>query len=107
MENVIETSKNSLVQSEIIVEMQCIDEKRTVCVKKRIDTSVLSKNPKLKTSKHASDEHGFGIPTIREIAEKYDGTADFYEDSGWFIAQIMLYIGCIVYHIPQAVNFAL
>lgn len=91
LDNAIEASRNSIVHPEMIVEMRCTDDKLTVCVKNRIDTSVLSKNPKLKTSKHDSDEHGFGIPTIREIAEKYDGTADFYEDNGWFIAQIVLY----------------
>lgn len=91
LDNAIEASKNSLVQPEIIVEMRSTDDKLTVCVKNRIDTSVLSKNPKLKTSKNDPNEHGFGITTIREIAEKYDGTADFYEDNGYFIAQIVLY----------------
>ena len=91
LDNAIEASKDSIVQPEMIVEMRSADDKLTVCVKNRIDASVLTKNPKLKTSKQDSNAHGFGIPTIREIAEKYDGTADFYEDNGFFIAQVVLY----------------
>ena len=71
--------------------MQCADEQLLIRVKNRIDTSVLTKNPKLQTSKGIKHEHGFGIQSVREIADRYDGTADFYEDGGYFIADVSLH----------------
>lgn len=91
LDNAIEASQKNLSQSEIILEMRSEGDQLNITVKNRIDTSVLTKNPKLKTSKLLSAEHGFGIQSIREIAERYDGTADFYEDGVYFIANILLY----------------
>lgn len=91
LDNAIEASQKNISQSEIILEIQNENEQLHITVKNRIDTSILTKNPKLKTSKPLSAEHGFGIKSIREIAERYDGTADFYEDGVYFIANILLY----------------
>ena len=91
LDNAIEASLKNLTQPEIILEMRCENEQLIICVKNRIDTSVLAKNPKLKTSKDKHDAHGFGVRSIREIAERYDGTVDFYEDNSYFIARISLH----------------
>ena len=91
LDNAIEASLKNLAQSEIILEMQCEDEQLLIRVKNRVDTSVLMKNPKLRTSKGMKQEHGFGIQSIREIAERYDGTVDFYEDGSYFITDICLH----------------
>lgn len=97
LDNAIEASQKNISQSEIILEIQNENEQLHITVKNRIDTSILTKNPKLKTSKPLSAEHGFGIKSIREIAERYDGTADFYEDGVYFIANILLYTK----HVPE------
>lgn len=91
LDNAIEASLKNLTQSEIILEMRCEDEQLLIRVKNRIDTSVLTKNPQLRTSKGVKHEHGFGIQSVREIADRYDGTVDFYEDSGYFIADVSLH----------------
>lgn len=97
LDNAIEASQKNISQSEVILEIQNENEQLHITVKNRIDTSILTKNPKLKTSKPLSAEHGFGIKSIREIAERYDGTADFYEDGVYFIANILLYTK----HVPE------
>ena len=58
----------------------------SIVVKNRISESVMEKNPELNTTKEDSDEHGKGVPQIRDIAEKYEGMSDFYEEDGYFIS---------------------
>ena len=50
-----------------------------IYVSNTIEKSVLSENHSLKTSKSRLQGHGYGIKTIKQIAEKYNGSADFYE----------------------------
>lgn len=53
---------------------------------------VLSANPNLLSTKNNPAAHGFGIPIIRRIAEKYDGIVTFHAEDGWFTADAMLYL---------------
>lgn len=53
---------------------------------------VLSANPNLFSTKNNPTAHGFGIPIIRRIAEKYDGIVTFHAEDGWFTADAMLYL---------------
>lgn len=52
--------------------------------------NVLEDNPDLKTTKSNPSYHGYGISLIRQIAEKYDGAADFSATKGSFICRVML-----------------
>lgn len=47
-------------------------------------------NSALKTSKPNKMEHGFGIKTIKRIAKKYQGFADFYTEDTLFCCNITL-----------------
>ncbi len=62
----------------------------SIVVKNRISESVLEDNPELTTTKEDSDEHGKGVPQIRDIAEKYEGMYDFYEEDGYFISCVFI-----------------
>lgn len=62
-----------------------------ILVKNSIPFSVLKNNPDLKSTKPDSEEHGFGVKTIRSIAEKYKGKTDFYEDGLTFICCVELH----------------
>ena len=53
---------------------------------------VLTSNPDLTTTKPNASGHGFGIPIIRRITEKYDGIVTFHMDDGWFTVDAMLYM---------------
>lgn len=44
----------------------------------------------LNTSKTNKAEHGFGVKTIRKIAKKYQGSADFYTEGELFCCNVML-----------------
>lgn len=61
-------------------------------VKNSIYTSVLLSNPSLQTSKHNKSEHGYGIKILHEIADKYKGSCNFFEDDDQFCCCIKLKI---------------
>lgn len=61
-----------------------------ILIKNTIDSSVLKKNPKLKTSKTDSKNHGIGIMSVRNIVQKYNGMIDFYEEGNRFFCSVML-----------------
>lgn len=59
-----------------------------ITVKNKIIKSVLDGNSNLFTKKEDKTEHGFGIKSIKNIAKKYDGSAEFSERNGCFIAEV-------------------
>lgn len=61
-----------------------------IAVKNNIPVSVLADNPNLETDKDDKSEHGYGIRSIKDIAKKYDGSVEFMEESGNFIAEVWL-----------------
>lgn len=61
-------------------------------IKNTIKESVLKNNEELKSDKKDRDEHGYGMKTIKEIVEKYEGLMDIWEEGGKFCIGIVLYI---------------
>lgn len=59
-------------------------------IKNSIPISVIESNPELRTTKEKKNEHGYGIKIIKEIAEKYNGRCDFYEQGNTFCLHIIL-----------------
>ena len=55
-----------------------------------IEASVLKDNPELMSKKREYKERGYGKKIIEEIAEKYDGMSDFYEEDGMFCCSVLL-----------------
>lgn len=62
-----------------------------VTVRNSICCSVLNENPKLKSTKQDTSEHGFGIKTIKYLAEKYNGRFDYYEEGLTFVTSVELH----------------
>ena len=62
------------------------------CMRNSIAHPVLEFNPELRSSKKDSQNHGYGTGIIREIAAKYRGFADFYEESGEFCCNVVMYL---------------
>jgi len=60
-----------------------------IVMKNSVD-SQFPKNPRLTTTKTDKKNHGFGIKTIIEIVEKYNGISDFQTSGNEFIADIWL-----------------
>lgn len=90
LDNAIEaaekTGENAVVEVAIISDKH----KLMITVSNSTPQSVLNGNSELKTTKSKSNLHGFGIKTIRSIAEKYDGSVDFYEENMMFICRVIL-----------------
>ena len=61
-----------------------------ISCKNRIDSSILSDNPDLKTSKSDEVNHGKGLLIIKDVVNKYNGNVSFQENSGWFIINVIL-----------------
>ena len=81
---------NSFMDKQINLKIISESEKYTFLIKNSIDQSVLKENPKLHTTKTKFDSHGYGIKIIRDIAKKYNGHCDFYEESNMFCCLVVL-----------------
>ena len=92
LDNAIEASQKNIESPKIMLEIVSTGEKLRIRVKNKIQESILKTNPYLYTTKTSLLKHGYGISILKEIAAKYDGTADFFEENSYFIAQIVLYI---------------
>lgn len=91
LDNAIEASQKQIEDPEIKLEIAYLHPQLRIRVKNKIQESVLTKNPNLHTEKRDSAKHGYGISILKDIAEKYEGSADFYEEDSFFTAQIILY----------------
>lgn len=59
-------------------------------LKNSVDESVLTHNPELRTTKDNQHEHGYGVKIIKDIAKKYNGLCDFYEEGNIFCCKVVL-----------------
>lgn len=89
LDNAIEASMN--VNSPKI-ELSITNNGNYICIliRNRIENSVLDKNKYLKTSKSDFSSHGFGLYSVSQIVEKYDGIKNTYERNGYFTMDIWL-----------------
>lgn len=89
LDNAIEAADKT---ANAIVEVSIVSNKYKITIKvtNSILESVLSQNPNLKTSKSQPTFHGFGTKSIRSIAKKYNGNADFYEEGLAFVCRVEL-----------------
>lgn len=95
LSNMLENAINACVNSKksernIYLKITSDDYSYAFSLKNTIDESVLKNNPKMKTTKKNSSEHGYGIRIIREIVRKYDGKCDFYEEDEMFCCNVVL-----------------
>ncbi len=61
-----------------------------IICKNSIVESVLKENPELETTKEEKEEHGFGIKSVYEVAEKYKGAVSVYEENDMFCIHVLL-----------------
>lgn len=89
-DNAIRAAKDStrkVIKLDIRREM----ETTIVSMKNSIDASVLETNPTLRSDKADRGNHGYGTRIIQDIAERYHGYTDFYEENGLFCCNVILY----------------
>lgn len=91
LENAITATSNiKLKDKQINLKILLKSDKYTFLIKNSIDASVLKENPKLRTTKTKFDSHGYGVKIIRDIAKKYNGHCDFYEEENMFCCLAVL-----------------
>ena len=91
--NLINNAYEASVQNNVSeISLELFEQQNYFCiiVKNPIKESVLSKNPRLKTTKSDQSVHGFGIDSVKMLAEKYNGIADFTEEDCYFRAEVWL-----------------
>lgn len=87
LDNAIEAAVRSEEKSmEVIISSQKGFD--SIVVKNSIDSSVLTGNPKFKSTKDG-EGHGFGMVQIKKIAEKYNGMTDIYEERNCFVINVV------------------
>lgn len=92
LDNAISAAEKCPPESRLIeMKISSSENKMNIVIKNSITRSVLSVNPQLITSKSDSSNHGFGIKSIRQTAEKYNGKVDFYEEGLTFISSVTLF----------------
>lgn len=91
LDNAIEAAQKCEPEKRSIeLNISSVGNRLNITIRNSIGHSVLNENPNLTTSKPDQSEHGFGIKTIKSIAEKYGGTTDFYEENLTFICRVEL-----------------
>lgn len=90
LSNLLDNAINGCDMSEPKIELVIKNKKSFIyiIVKNKISSSVLNGNPNLITKKEDKGNHGFGIKSIKNIAKKYDGSVEFNEQNGYFIAEV-------------------
>lgn len=91
LDNAIEGAQNVASGKFIEVAMETDEFKLNILVSNSVEKSVLETNRELKSSKADHELHGLGVKTIRSLAEKYNGNADFYEEGLIFFCHVILY----------------
>ncbi len=92
LDNAIEAAQNCEPEKRSIeLNISSSNSRLNITIRNSICYSVLKYNPKFATTKADSSEHGFGIKTIKSIAEKYGGTTDFYEENLIFVCRITMF----------------
>ncbi len=91
LENAVEAcSESKRTDKQIYLKITYDEYKYCFILKNTIDNSVIEHNPKLNSRKKNTKEHGYGTKIIHDIAEKYNGQCDFYEDDDFFCCSVIL-----------------
>lgn len=90
LDNAIEAAEKTGDNAVVEVSIHSDKYKLMITVSNSILQSVLNDNSKLKTTKSKTELHGFGVKSIRTIAEKYGGSVDFYEEDLIFFCRVIL-----------------
>lgn len=92
LDNAIEAAEQCPPEKRLIeVKITSTAEKIVIHAMNSINSSVLSENSDLKSTKKNPLEHGFGVKSIYLIANKYAGTVNYFEDGDTFSCRVVLY----------------
>lgn len=90
MDNAIEATLKISSKKTKYVEVSITERNAMILITVRNSYEDVLIDEGLNTSKDNKANHGFGIKTIRKIAKKYQGSADFYIEGDLFCCSVML-----------------
>ncbi len=88
-DNAIEASE-SVADPDIRFSMHEVKGYLAIEIRNKIEKSVLADNPKLRTSKRDSNNHGIGIKMIRQVVRYCNGDLQIFEENEHFVVSILL-----------------
>ena len=89
LDNAIEAEMKEDIK-EIRVSIKKVRNYLRIVIQNKVSSSVLDNNKMLSTTKENSKIHGFGIQSVENTVDKNNGMYSFYEEKGWFVADVML-----------------
>lgn len=89
LDNAVEAT-NGIENAVIVLSFFIKGNYQNILCKNTVSRSVLQNNPELVTAKNEKDNHGFGIKSVKEVAESYDGSVEFFEENNMFCVHIMI-----------------
>lgn len=92
LDNAIEASRGN-DRKEIELYIMKNQGELEIKVENRIEVPVLVENTGPKTTKKDKKNHGFGMGSVENIVEKYQGLMDIYEKNERFCVSVILYSG--------------
>lgn len=90
LDNAIEACSQNQVPSNITLEISNCAGYLNILLSNTIVSSVLRDNSELRTTKPDQKSHGFGLKSVQEIVQNYDGMMDIYEENQTFVVSVML-----------------
>lgn len=90
LDNAIEACQKNQIVSHIILSISEIAGYYSITVKNTIEQSVLKSNKQLKTQKENKYKHGWGLKSVKDIAELHNGSVDIYEENDMFIVNVLM-----------------
>lgn len=79
-DNAIEAEKKLKGEKEIIFDMRAYKGYLIITIKNLVEKKVLDENGLLQTTKEDKQKHGFGMSSMKEIVEKYEGYLSFSDE---------------------------
>lgn len=92
LDNAIEACQRAEEAASIDLTMSKFMGYYQILIKNTIPESVLASDHGLKTRKRDKINHGWGLRSVKDIADSYDGMMDVYEEQNNFVVNVMLKI---------------
>ena len=90
LDNAIDACRKEQEEPRIVLTISDVAAYYRINIKNTISESVLQKNSSLKTSKEHPENHGWGLQSVKEIANSHNGSIDIYEKDNMFVVNILL-----------------
>ncbi len=89
LDNAIEASANES-DPDIQIFMNIQKQYLVCCIKNKVSSNILEKNPELQTTKSDKKAHGLGLKIIKGTVKKTNGIFDISIESNYFVATVMI-----------------